>query len=85
MGTEEKKELEEFIDYVFIEETDDFDKYNELIYLKCLGKDNEYLGSFWIAILTGLLKEDIKSFVEKILTTKYIMYEKYNMIHYKKL
>jgi hypothetical protein len=30
---------------VFVEETDDFDKYN-LIYLRCLGKDNEYLGAF---------------------------------------
>lgn len=84
MCTREKKEFNEFTDYEFVKETDDIEKFNELIYLKVLGKDNEYLGSTWIAILKDFSKEEIKSFVEEILSVKYPLHRKHNIIHYKK-
>ena len=84
MGTEEKKELKESIDYVFIEETDDFDKYNKLIYLKCLGKNNKYLGSYWIAILKDFPETETEHLIEEVLSLKCPKYEAYTIIKYRK-
>jgi hypothetical protein len=50
MRTVVQKEFTEITDYVFVKKTDDMNEFKELIYLKALGKDNEYLGSTWIAI-----------------------------------
>lgn len=84
MRTVVQKEFTDITDYVFVKKTDDMNEFKELIYLKALGKDNEYLGSTWIAILKDFSKEEIMSFVEEILSVKYPLHRKHNIIHYKK-
>jgi hypothetical protein len=53
-------------------------------YLKVLGKDEEYLGSAWIAILKDFPETETEHLIEEVLSLKCPKYEAYTIIKYRK-
>mgnify|MGYP000910971831 CR=1 FL=1 len=80
METIDKKEFKEFIDYVFLQEDEDFRNFSAILYLKVLGKDDEYLGSTRIGVLKVFSKEETEFLIKEVLSLNYQLYEKYTII-----